>query len=280
MKKLNLSKYLSIEEFKNVGFYARNLTTNETVSVNENKIFGTASVIKIALVITILKKVQQGELDFFKRILIDRSKVFNNGVRDFGILKLYSTGSTVTLETLCLLTLSLSDNAATNLLLEFVDVSDANKLMKEVGLINTKFTAASLDSINSLGQTTAKEFLLLLEKLVNNEILNKYWSKRMIEMMSANPSLSKIGYLLPTKQNYQDIGAEIEWIANKTGVLPIFELNADVAILDLVNGAKMIICIFTQGIKDKNECIRQTSFEHRSTQLIIKLGKDLFELIK
>lgn len=271
---------------KKIGYAAKNINTGKYLFHNENCIYGTASVIKIAIAATLLNLAQKGKINLQQTIILDKKSLFDNTGRDSGILKGFPDNSLVSLETLCILMISISDNAATNLLLERISKKQVNKFMKENGFPHTKINVEQIDSFlfnkskNDLGTTTPKEFLLFLEQIVSYKLLKKEYAEKLISMMSLESVSHKIGRYLPTPKNYWDPKAEVTLFASKGGVFPRLKTNTDVAILKTKKKHTIIISIFTKDIEDESLYLRHASPEHKSTKLIAQLGLDLYNKLK
>ena len=271
---------------ENVGIYAKNLKTGEEIKICPDKVFGIASIIKIGIAVALLDLVQKGRLSLDQKIKIEKKKLYSNPGRDSGILSGYPDGSLVTIDVLMNLMISVSDNAATNALLSLLPARKVNGFLKNNGFLNTKLNVNQLDmflfseSQKDLGDSTPAEMGKLLESLVENKILNKKYSEKLISLMSLETVSTKIGRFLPTPKNVTDEKAEIVLFASKGGVFPRLKNNVDVAIIKTKKGEEIIICIFTNGIDDKDPSLRNASPEHASTKLIANLGKDIFEKLK
>src|SRR5690606_13766359 len=101
-----------------VGVSVHDLTTGETLSLRGDETFSSASLIKVAILVTLMDEVNQGRMRLDERsTLIARDRVGGSG-----ILKHMSSGTSLTLEDLAWLMITLSDNTATNLLLDKLDI--------------------------------------------------------------------------------------------------------------------------------------------------------------
>ncbi|MCI0406757.1 MAG: class A beta-lactamase-related serine hydrolase, partial [candidate division Zixibacteria bacterium] len=99
------------EEFGGrVGLAAKSLTTGETIAVNADTLFPTASVIKLPVLVELFYQFREGKLTPDKAIpLADSANVGGDG-----ILRFLHEGQTLQLVDIAALMIILSDNTATN----------------------------------------------------------------------------------------------------------------------------------------------------------------------
>jgi beta-lactamase class A len=151
-----------------LGVAARFLPTNETVSYNAPTVFPTASVIKVAIVAELFA--QGADLD--QPITVQAEDI----VAGSGVLAHLTPGLTLPLRDLMHLTISVSDNTASNLCLKQAGGKDAvNARMRETwGMTSTeihrpiRFELQPCDP-PSTATGTPEDFLNLLVALQDNE---------------------------------------------------------------------------------------------------------------
>src|SRR5204863_605059 len=113
----------------------------------------------------------------------------------------------------------LSDNTATNLVLDVLTTDAVNSRMESLGLKNIKIlrkigsggdSIAGKDPANKrfgLGFATPREMVLLMEKLGRGEVINPAASKEMIELMKREQGRNAIGRSLPNLPMASKYGA-------------------------------------------------------------------------
>ena len=120
------------EEFEGVmGISIKDLNSGDEFSVNSDERFMTASAIKIPVLIELLRKAKSGELDLNERVTISNDlKVGGSGV-----LKELGDGTeTMTIRDLATLMIIVSDNTATNIMIDIADMDDVNAVLEGLGL--------------------------------------------------------------------------------------------------------------------------------------------------
>lgn len=203
-----INKLKSIEG--DVSFYYKNLITNKTVAYNEEKIMLAASVIKITVLVEAFKQIKEGK--------IKKEELFitceDDKVPSCGALNYMREGLNVTLEDLYILMIILSDNYATNMLIDKLDMDNINNTIKEIGLKNTVLNRKMFDSKKAtLGlenYISASDVGYLLEKMYNKDLIDKKSSEEMISILKNQRLNGKMPFFL------QNLKPKIE-IAHKTG---------------------------------------------------------------
>lgn len=114
-----------------ISFY--DLDEDENFAINGDKKVPSASMIKLLIMLKLLEKVERKELDLEEKIKIqDYEKVDGSG-----ILKELSSNHSFSIRELLTLMIIVSDNFATNILIEILGMDDVNELGEKLGLLNT-----------------------------------------------------------------------------------------------------------------------------------------------
>ena len=114
----------------------------------------------------------------------------------------------------------ISGNQETNTLIDLLGFENINKFIRDSGMTNTILQRKMLDfNARREGRenyTTAQDVALFLYKLYNGLIVNKAYSRMMIDIMKKQQNKSKMGRYLPL----------VVLVANKTGELEGIEHDA------------------------------------------------------
>lgn len=240
----------------NIGFYFKDLTDNETLEINGGRLFSAASIIKIPLTLKVASMVLEGKCRMTDKIAVKD----NNRVGGTGVIQSLNKEYVPTVAELILLALSVSDNIATN---ELVDLAggfgEINAYFRKLGLKQTKMQRKMMDiEARQMGfdnWTAAAETGMLLEKICNavyNDEPEKEAVLPVFKGMVMQQCRSKIPAKVPAADFYDVIetfmptGSEL-LIANKTGDLWTTQHDAGICILP--DGKKYILVIFTDGLK-------------------------------
>jgi len=184
-----------------VSLFAKNLDTGETYALNPDERVRTASTIKIAVMIEAYARVTEGKAKWTDEVVLTKEKKVSGS----GILNELSDGLKLTLRDAVNLMMILSDNTATNLVLDVLTTDAVNARMESLGFKQIKImrkvgsggeSAAGKDPENKkygLGMATPREMVLVMEKLERGEIISPAVSKEMIELMKREQARYAIG---------------------------------------------------------------------------------------
>jgi beta-lactamase class A len=112
------------------GIYARNLTTGDTVGVNEERVFPAESAMKTAILLHYQRCVDAGALDPRRRVRLVAERRFDGS----GVLRYLADGLEPTLDDLAWLMIIVSDNTATAMLVEMLGgAPEINATTKALG---------------------------------------------------------------------------------------------------------------------------------------------------
>ena len=184
-----------------VSLFAKNLDTGETYGLNPDERVRTASTIKIAVMIEAFARVNEGKAKWTDEVVLTKEKKVSGS----GILFELSDGLKLTLRDAVNLMMIVSDNTATNLVLDLLTTDAVNARMESLGFKQIKImrkvgsggeSAAGKDPENKkygLGMATPREMVLVMEKLERGEIISPAVSKEMIELMKREQDRNAIG---------------------------------------------------------------------------------------
>ena len=196
-----------------VSLFAKNLDTGEIYTLNGDEHVRTASTIKIAVMIEAFARVAEGKAKWTDELVLTKEKKVSGS----GILNELSDGLHLTLRDGVNLMMILSDNTATNLVLEVLTTDAVNarmdslgfkqiKIMRKVGSGGDSMAGKEPDNKRfGLGAATPREMVLVMEKLERGEIISKETSKEMVDLMKREQARYAIGrslWNLPMASKY------------------------------------------------------------------------------
>jgi len=195
-QKISGSIEWAAEEFDGVmGVSVKDLTTGDTLSVNGDEQFLAASSIKIPILIELHKKAKAGTLNLETEVTVkDDVKVGGTGViKELGDV-------TLTIRDLATLMITVSDNTATNILIDIAVMDDVNTTMEELGL-NTTRLRRKMQDYEAIAQgkenhSTPNEFTRLMEILHTSEGLDPWIAEQTLNILR-KPKTTAINRLLP-----------------------------------------------------------------------------------
>ncbi len=218
-----------------VSLYAKNLKTGVTYGVKADQPVRTASTIKLAIMVECFSEVADGKLKWTEPIKV----VEDEKVSGSGVVQELSDGDELPIRDLMHLMIVVSDNTATNLILNRIGGNAVNARMARLGFQQTRVMRKILgDGANlkthvsgvtqegakpenkswGIGRSSPLEMVTILEKLYTGELVNKAASDEMLAVMKR-------------QQDHNGIGRDMKGvtIASKSGALD--HLRSDVGII-------------------------------------------------
>lgn len=251
-KKLDQQIRSAIANFKGeVWIHAKNLDTGATYDLNGDQRTRTASTIKLPIMVAAFGLVADGKIKWTDELTLTEAKKVGGS----GILFEFHDGLKITLRDAVHLMITVSDNTATNLVLDAITADAVNARMDALGFKNLRSmrkingggeSKAFSDAINKradgstygIGMSTPQEMVALLEKLERGEIVSPEASKEIVG-------------ILKRQQFHDGVGRHLKGvpIANKTGALDA--LRSDVGILYSPHG-RIAYAITTDDMPEAN----------------------------
>jgi len=222
------------------GIAVKDLKSGFTIFINENEIFPQASSIKIAILLEIFKKVEEGNLKFDEFLDLKRDwKVGGSGI----LQHLGEPSLSISIKDLCILMIVLSDNTATNMLIDRTGIDSINRRLDSIGLKKTKLNRKMMDvSAVKEGRenlSTPLEMMSLLESIWKEEILKEPLRSEFLKILSIpKDSFIRKG----TPENIP--------VASKPGALSRVRCESGIVLLER---RPYILCVMTSYLKKDEE---------------------------
>ena len=129
-----------------LGIVVEDLAGEHRFAVNEDQQFAQASAIKIPILMTVLEQAEKGKLDLAEKLWIEKKyQVAGSGI----LGELGSRTTQMSVEDLCVLMIVLSDNTATNMLIDKVGMEKVNETMAVLSCQQTKLQRRMMDTAAS-----------------------------------------------------------------------------------------------------------------------------------
>lgn len=203
-----------------VGLYALDLQTNQSWAYQAETIFPTASIIKLAVLAALMQQVEAGDYQLDDPLMLRRA----DSVGGSGILRYLSPGLQMSIRDWAFLMMHVSDNLATNVLIDHVGLAYIQEWLLAHGYpdvqLHRKIDFAQLDKDKTqLGTATAVGMNRLMTAVFRHEILTPAACNEMLRMMN-KVGADRVGRYLPFEP-YDDPTPEAErlQLAGKTGSL-------------------------------------------------------------
>lgn len=202
-----------------IGFFYKNLSTGESFGYRERDMFQAASVIKLPIYAVVMKLWAEGKLELSEKIVCrDEDKL-----PPCGALYFFTGDVEADINTLCGLMISLSDNAATNLLIKRLGLDFLNEQFKEIGLKDTHLERLLFDSEGSAkgleNRIVPAEMGELLERIYRHSFISGEVSARMEKLLLEQQINHKIPGYLPEGTPVAHKTGEDDGITNDVAVV-------------------------------------------------------------
>lgn len=213
--------------------YIKHLATGDEISYQANDRISSASVIKLFILYHLYEADGGTGTLLNKTVDFDASKAIPGG-----ILQGMADGAKIRMVDLALFMLCVSDNTATNILIDELGMDEINKTIQKVGAHETVLGRKMLDSeARKAGRdnyTSAYDTALVLKEIQKNP--------EMMKMLSVQKDTSKLAAKLPF-----DDADDIEPIfAHKTGELSGIQHDAGIF---FYSTDPVIVVVFTSDLK-------------------------------
>ena len=200
-----------------VNFY--DLNKNNGFSINGDKKVLSASMIKLLILAELMKKISEDKFSLSDTIMMAN---FMKTEGD-GVLKELNTGHHFTLKELATLMIIVSDNQATNILIDFLGMENINLLGKELGLRETFLERRMMDSEARKNgydnYTSADDISLLLKLIYQEKLINKEASQLMLEILLKQQQGERLQRYLPTDIKIAHKCGDLDNLENDGGII-------------------------------------------------------------
>jgi beta-lactamase class A len=234
----------------------KDLTTGETLLINEQEYFHAASTMKTPVMIEVYKQAAAGAFSLndsfvlkneFKSI-VDSSTFNLNGDDDSEKELYHHLGEKRPLYNLVYDMIIKSSNLATNTVIELVNAQNVTKTMRQLGAKHIQVLRGVEDSkafakgFNNI--TTANDLMVIYEKMAKGEIVDSASSQAMIKIL-LNQQFNEI---IPAP-----LPKEVK-VAHKTG--NISHVQHDSGIVFLPNGRKYVLVLLSKNLQKEDLAIK------------------------
>jgi beta-lactamase class A len=234
-----------------MGVAVLDLSDGHRYLLHANDVFPQASSIKICVLAELYRQAQQGKLKLTDLYTVNASDL----VPDSDIMGGLTPGVTrITLRDLATMMVAVSDNSATNVLIDRVGMDNVNALLNSLGLRETRLRRKMMD-LNAATEgrenvSTPTEMMNLLEALYRGKVLNKGMTEDFFKVLSTHKD-SWIPRDLPDDLKIANKPGALEGVRNDSGVI-------------FVEKRPYILCVMTTYLRrerDGEAAISKVSLE-------------------
>jgi beta-lactamase class A len=223
--------------YGDAGILVRDLETGDSVSINENKLFPSASLVKLPIMAAVFQANEEGKLRLTDELALKRS----HKIRDCSRIYFMPVGTRLQVRDIIERMIDESDNTATNMIVDALGFGYINQKFLEFGLKDTDLRRGVMDlkwrRRGIENYTTPAEMGMLLEKIYHGQLVSPWASAEMLDILKRQKVNDRIPRRLPDSLD----------IAHKTGLLS--GTVSDVGIV-FAPESDFIICVLTNHIRD------------------------------
>jgi beta-lactamase class A len=208
-----------------LGVAIEDLPTGQKFLLREDDVFPQASSIKIAVLAELYHQSQQSAQGATGKAKLSDLYTFqvSDLVPDSDIMQgLTPSVTRITNRDLATMMVAVSDNSATNVLIDHVGMNNVNALMDSLGLSHTRLRRKMMDlKAAAEGReniSTPREMMTLLEQIYRGKVLNKEMTEDFLKVLSTHKD-SWIPRDLPEGLRVADKPGSLEGVRNDSGIV-------------------------------------------------------------
>lgn len=197
-----------------MGIYIDDLMGN-VVKINEKEKFETASTIKLFILASLFERIEKGELSLSDMLEYKQGHAIDGS----GVLSSMEVGTKLSVRNVATLMIIVSDNIATNMLIDFLGVGQINDCIQRLGCGDTILhNRIDFEKYSKLGTSTPEDYARMWVRMAQGKLISAKASEQMLEICRQqhyNTMLTK--NLPPYYLDADNYDEEIIYVASKSG---------------------------------------------------------------
>ncbi|OFK61738.1 hypothetical protein HMPREF2811_02840 [Globicatella sp. HMSC072A10] len=216
-------------------------TSSQPLILN-NQPMRSASIIKLFVLAALFEQVEKGELDLTEQYSLKAE----DKVSGTGDIQNMEDGSELTLLTLAEKMMTISDNSATNILINLMGgIEKVQKIIIELGYsdVQLKRLMVDLEALNAGNDNyvTAEDVGRILADIYQGKLVSKSASQEMLAILKQQTDRRMLAQNLPSDVAYY----------GKTGNFEDYGVQNDAAIIETPKGAFILVFLSQEGQKEQ-----------------------------
>ena len=228
---------------------------------NEWTPFYAASVIKLPIMATVFAMAEKEQFSLDNSITLKQSDLVGGA----GVLQQMTPGLKLSIYDLLMLMIIQSDNTATNILIDLVQMETIQQMMTEIGMANSHiYNKLMTVPVNAEGRNIiiCADVSLFLKKMVTGKIVSLQVCEQMVSIMKKQQIQTGLTIDLPGRQSNL-VGVRPYWeLASKTG--QIKGIQHEVGVF-YVGGRTMTIAVLSKNCS-----------EYLAKKSLTKIGSEIY----
>jgi beta-lactamase class A len=262
-----------------MGVAAIDLKSGETVGINADTRFPTASLIKVPVMVEVFHQIAAGALRRDTRVTLrDRDKVGDETV----VLNQLHDGLELTVADLLTLMTAYSDNTATNLLVGLATTARVDARIEAYGLKNMLLFRPTfrdghadvhpeLEREYGLGMTSPRDMAQLFALIADGKVVDHKTSDEIIDLLDRQQDRAMIPRSLPYGRDRVKVGNKTGWDEEKKTSGRTGQIRTDAAYVRSER-ARYVICICARSIRDPD-----TSVDNEALRVGAAISRDVYD---
>lgn len=165
------------------GMVAIDLKSGEKISYNKDVLFPQASAIKIPILMEVFRQAEKGKFSLSDSYPVAAANLIGGS----GILRHLDGIEPLSIRNLCILMIVLSDNSATNALIDLVGMESVNLSLKSMDFDKTRLQRKMMNSAASVrgdeNLSTPAEAAEILQMIFNKKFLDEQSSEEILAIL-------------------------------------------------------------------------------------------------
>ncbi len=233
---------VGLERRGTLGVAACRLDSGEEICFQADGEYPAPSVIALPILVALHRKAQEGKLSL-EQTVTPKPEHYMTGT---GVLNDLTRDISLSLRNLATLMTIVSDNVATNLIIDLVGMAYINETMRDYGLNHTSvrqrldYASKAWPDFKRVATSSPADLVLLLSKLSRSDILTPEACEAVIGALKQNQYQEMLPRQLPRERQ------RVVWVADVPGT--IWSVRADAGLV-ATPGMTYAVAIILHGIK-------------------------------
>lgn len=225
-----------------VSVAVRDIANAGDISIADGLLVSAASVIKVPMLVEALRQAAEGTLSLDTEYHVAEQ----DSVPGSGITRYLHAGCALTLRDLLSLMIIVSDNTATNVVMDLIGVESVNSTMRRMGFAETTLQRKMYDwaaierGLDNV--CTAREISGLLVRIARGQALGGEWDAMMLEILGRQQDTSRLGLFLPAEAKLANKTGSREGVCHDCGIVS-------------ARATSYAISVFTKGAKSHGDAV-------------------------
>lgn len=204
------------------GIFIKNPNDDFVMDINGNDVYYAASVIKLNVLWELFLQVDAKTIALDDRMALTEDR----DIKGSGVLRELHTGLMLAIEDLAILMMIISDDVATNMLIDRLRLEKINSSIQQLGLKHTQISRKMMnpeDAIrvkpNQDNLTTPSEVGALLENILFSSDISESSRRKLLDILKKQKLNDRLPALLPNGVIFAHKTGSLPGVVNDAGIL-------------------------------------------------------------